>query len=145
MVKIFTVTWLLCFAGLSYSVAQQIKPTSEDEYNYGAVGYRIQLQTRLGDKPGYEVRDGEGCSYAERKIDFKYIFRTGESIPCATIVIYSRGKGSPNYYCIPSADASVDLWEKFRSSLSSGMDNPSEQMHFFTFCLSKILSEKNYK
>ena len=32
--------------------AQLVAPTTEEEYNYGATGYRIQLQTRMNDKPG---------------------------------------------------------------------------------------------
>lgn len=33
--------------------AQVIQPTTDEEYNYGAVGYKLQLNARLDTKEGY--------------------------------------------------------------------------------------------
>jgi hypothetical protein len=117
--------------------AQLIAPTTEEEYNYGAVGYRIQLQTRMSDKPGYRIQFGGVCEEPGRKVTFNNMFRDKEQSPCATIMVYERPGSSPTYYCIPSANASPVLWDKFKSSLNGGTDKPVEQLHFFSSCLAR--------
>ncbi len=130
----FTVFQLLSLSAVSQIVA----PTTEAEYNYGAVGYKIQLQAKLDTREGYHLVDAEGCEDPERKIEFKIMYRTGEAKPCGVIMIYTRIRNSPLYYCIPTENASPLLWEKFHKSLHTGTDNPSDQLHFFSYCLARL-------
>lgn len=135
--------FLVFITGAIQASAQPVAPTTEEEYNYGAVGYRIQLQTRMTDKPGYEIRSGGSCEEPGRKITFNNMFRVGEKVPCAVILVYERPGASPSYYCVPSSNASPALWEKFKSSLNGGTDNPLEQLRFFSTCMARGLLDDN--
>lgn len=121
--------------------AQQIAPTTVEEYNYGAIGYKIQLQAKLDTKAGYKLVPAEGCEETERKIEYQLMYREGETAPCAVIVIFTKLRNAPVYYCIPTADASPELWNKYKSSLSISTDNPGEQLHFFTTCISRLMMD----
>ena len=117
--------------------AQKIAPTTEEEYNMGAVGYKMFLSLHVEMKKGYQIKDMNSFEYAERKADFKGIYRSGETKPCAVIFIYSKLRGAPEYYCIPTPDAPEALWDRFRGSLAGDNDNKQEQMQFFSFALAK--------
>ena len=121
------------------SWAQMIAPTTEEEYNYGAIGYKIQLQNRLDTKAGYVLKDAEGCEEADRKMEFKLVYRQGENQPCAVIAIFTKIRTAPLYFCIPSANASPALWDKFYKSLTTGTDNPAGQLQFSNFCLARLM------
>lgn len=123
----------------SFSNAQLVSPTTEEEYNYGAVGYRIQLQNKLETKAGYVIKDAEDCEEAERKMEFKLLFREGENQPCAVFAIYTKIRTAPLYYCIPTANASPALWDKFYKSLATGTDNPSGQLQFSNYCFARLM------
>lgn len=121
--------------------AQGIKPTTNEEFNYGVVGYKLQLQAKLPDKEGYHLKDARGCEEEDRKIEYKLMFRNGEDQPCAVIMMYTKWRTPPMYYCIPTRDASPDLWSKFKRSLTLGSDNPTDQLEFFTTCLSRLMMD----
>ena len=119
--------------------AQVIQPTTEEEYNYGAVGYKLQLNARLDTKEGYILKDAEGCEEPERKIEYKIMYRQGEVHPCAVILVYTKLRSAPQYYCVPTPNANPQLWDKFYKSLTIGTDNPAEQLQFFTSCLGRLM------
>jgi hypothetical protein len=135
---------LILLIAVINGMAQEIKPTTNEEYNYGVVGYKIQLQAKLGDKEGYTLKDVKGCEEDDRKIEFKMLFRNGEEKPCAVIMIYTRWRTPPAYYCISTRDASPDLWSKFHRSLTIGSDNPADQLQFFSTCLSRLMMDFAY-
>ena len=126
---------LLSVAG----TAQIIAPTTEDEYNYGAVGYKIQLQAKLDTKEGYTIKDAEGCEEAERKMEFKLLYRKGETMPCAVIAVLTKVRTAPLYFCIPTANANPALWDKYYKTLTTGTDNPASQLQFFNYCLARLM------
>ncbi len=131
---------LLLFLLPAYSVfAQIVAPTSEAEYNYGAVGYKIQLQAKLETKEGYFMKSTEGCEEADRKTEFKILYRNGETQPCAVIMIYTKSHQAPLYYCMPTANANPELWDKFYKSLTTGTDNPAGQLQFLNYCLARLM------
>ena len=117
--------------------AQNIKPTTQEEYNMGLTGYKMFLQLKVEIKKGYNITDLSTFEYGDRKAEFKGLFRDGESKPCAVVIIYSLMHGSPEYFCVPTPDADEALWDRFRISLSSGKDLKQEQLQFFGFALAK--------
>jgi hypothetical protein len=66
------------------------------------------------------------------------MYRDGESIPCAIIMVYTRIRMSPLYFCFPTHDADPEIWRKFTLSLTTGTDNPQEQLHFFNTCIARL-------
>lgn len=136
--------FLLLFSVLLNPViaaSQSIAPTTNEEFNYGVVGYKLSLQAKLGVKEGYSLKDAAGCEEEDRRLDYKLMYRNGENEPCAIIVIYTKFRTPPLYYCIPTRDASPELWSKFSRSLTIGSDNPADQLQFFTTCLSRLLMD----
>lgn len=129
---------LLSFICFSFSMhAQNILPTSADEYQYSTVGYRLQLQAKLDMKQGYLLKEMPKIDHVVRKMEFKALFRKGEPRPCAIIMIYSLPRVAPVYYCLPTFDADQELWDMFYSSLESKEENPMDKLHFFSYCIAK--------
>ena len=138
MKKILLLALMCCFISITH--AQTIAPTTDEEYTMGLVGYKMFLQMGVEIKQGYKVNPLAEYEYAERKASFKGLFRPGEQKPCAIIMIYTRLRGAPEYYCIPTLDAPEFFWDRFRTSLAGETDNQQEQLQFFCFSLAKALS-----
>jgi hypothetical protein len=136
--KTYLILLSLLIAGIHPTFAQEIDPTTAREYNYGAVGYRIQLQSGMSDNPGYSIRKIDQYEDPERKVEMMGMYRDGENEPCAVIMVYTRIRTAPMYFCMPTRNAPQELWEKFEESLSDGTDNPHEQLEFFSTCIAKL-------
>ncbi len=136
VMKKLTFIILLClWASLGYT--QSIKPTTEDEYNIGTVGYKMYLSMGVEMKGGYSVEPINSFEYGERKAELKGLYRQNEKKPCAILMIYSKQRGAPEYYCIPTLDAPEILWDRYRTSLAGEIDQKQEQLQFFGFALAK--------
>jgi hypothetical protein len=121
-------------------IGQSVSPTTEEEFNMATTGYKMYLQMGLPLKPGYRIVDLKEFEYGERKMVLKGLYRPTELKPCAMIIAYTRLRGAPEYYCIPSPDADELLWDRFRVSLAGEIDNKQEQLQFLSFALGKALS-----
>lgn len=121
----------------SVSMAQSIAATTEEEFNMASVGYKMYLQMGVEIKKGYKINDIKEFEYGDRKASFKGLYRPGEAKPCALIMVYSKLRGAPEYYCIPTPDAEEILWDRFRTSLAGETDNKQEQLQFIGFALGK--------
>ncbi len=131
---------LLLFISISwFTNAQGIKPTTDEEYTMGSVGYKMYLSMGVELKAGYKVNDITEFEYAERKANFKGLYRPGENKPCAIIMIYSKMRGAPEYYCMPTPDAPEIFWDRFRASLSGELDVKQDQLQFFGFAMAKMI------
>ncbi len=139
---ICTVLVALC---INTAIAQKIAATTHDEYLYGSVGYKLQLNAKLDVKQGYYLKDYTPVEEADRKTEFKGIFRKGETIPCAIIMIYTKLRNAPQYYCIPTADAAPQLWQKFFKSLTDDSENQQPQLQFFAYCLGNLAAQLSAK
>lgn len=114
--KISLFSLILCTIVFSTSAIAQ---TTLEEYNYLTRGYKIQLESGLDMKSGYEIKDAG--SYAvtygngtfSRDVKFMHLYRIGEEIPCATLAIFSRSNTTyEEYYCIPHIDSSSEIWNQ---------------------------------
>ena len=130
---------MLFSADYAFGQDQKIAATTEDEYVMGSVGYKMLMQMKVELKGGYKVKDLSEYEYAERKASFKGLYRPTEQKPCAIIMVYTKLRGAPEYYCIPSLDAPEALWDRFRVSLAGETDNKQEQLQFFSFAFAKAM------
>jgi len=130
---------LLAGAAPSFGQEQKFAATTEDEYVMGSVGYKMLMQMKVELKGGYKVKDLNEYEYAERKASFKGLYRPTEDKPCAIIMVYTKLRGAPEYYCIPTLDAPESLWDRFRVSLAGETDNKQEQLQFFSFAFAKAM------
>ena len=117
----------------------KIAPTTEEEYVMGSVGYKMFMQMKVALKDNYKVKDIHEVEYGDRKAAFKGLHRPGEAKPCAIILIYTKLRGAPEYYCIPTLDAPEILWDRFRVGLVGQTDNQQDQLQFFGFALAKAM------
>lgn len=117
----------------------KIAPTTEEEYVMGSVGYKMFMQMKVALKDNYKVKDIHEVEYGDRKAAFKGLHRPGEVKPCAIILIYTKLRGAPEYYCIPTLDAPEILWDRFRVGLVGQTDNQQDQLQFFGFALAKAM------
>ncbi len=145
MKKRFLGLTLILIACIQICTAQKISPTTHDEYLYGSVGYKLQLNAKLDVKQGYHLKDYAPVEEINRKTEFKGIFRNGETQPCAIIMIYTKLRNAPQYYCIPTADASPELWQKFFKSLMDDSENQQPQLQFFAYCLGNLAAQLSAK
>jgi hypothetical protein len=139
MKKIIIVSFALLF--LSFiAAAQKIQPTTEAEYNFGTVGYKIQMQMKLPMKKGYSVTDLGGQEEPDRSVSLKGLMRDGETLPCAVIMVYSKINTPPEYFCMPTPDAPEGLWNRFHESLNVITENKQQQLQFMMLGMGKTLT-----
>ena len=122
------------------SEAQTIAATTSDEYTYGTVGYKMELQMRLPMKKGYALKDIGVYEDGERKLTFKLLMRDKEAIPCAVLLVYTKVRSAPEYFCLPTSDAPQDMWKQFYESLKSETENPEERFKFLAKGMTKLTS-----
>lgn len=133
---------LMLIAGISTTALSQtgkINPTTEDEYVMGSTGYKMFMQMGVELKNNYKVKDIADYEYGDRKASVKGLHRPGEEKPCAVILVYTKLRGAPEYYCIPTVDAPEYIWDKYRMSLAGQTDSRQEQLEFFSFALAKAM------
>jgi hypothetical protein len=144
MKKIIVTSFAFLFLSI-IAVAQRIKPTTDDEFNYGSIGYKIQLQMKLPMKKGYSVTDLGGHLEPDRSVTLKGLLRDGETLPCAVIMVYTKINTPPEYFCMPTPDAPEALWTRFHQSLNVITENPQQQIQFMMLGMAKtimILADK---
>lgn len=117
----------------------KISPTTPEEYTMGATGYKMFMQMGVELKKNYKVKDIAEYEYAERKAAVKGLYRPGEDKPCAIIIVYTKPRGAPEYYCVPTVDAPEALWDNYRMSLAGQTDSRQEQLEFFAFAMAKAM------
>lgn len=90
--------------------------TTQDEYNYASKGYSISVETGLDVKKGYFVRklttrrfSGENA----RSVEIIGLFReTMPQVPCAYIVITGKNANERSFFCFPSPNSDVAIWQQ---------------------------------
>lgn len=131
---LLTLFFLITGFGFSQS------PTTLDEYTFVIVGYKQSLNLKLEMKKGYSLKDIDSYIDEDRRLEFKALYRDSEKNPCAVMMIYYLPKGAaPLYYCIPTNNASAEIWDKFYKDMSTGDDNPEKRYRFFALSISKIM------
>jgi hypothetical protein len=145
--QLILLSLFLLFQSFNGLMAQgsKIAPTTEEEYVMGSVGYKMFMQMKVALKDNYKVKDIHEIEYGDRKAVFKGLHRPGEEKPCAIILIYTKLRGAPEYYCIPTIDAPEVLWDRFRMGLVGQTDNQQDQLQFFSFALAKGMMYHNGK
>ncbi len=109
---------LIAVIGFSF-LNSAFSQTTLEEYNYLTKGYKIQIESGLDMKKGYrfeDLHDNSVISNSEkgpikRTMHFKGLYREGENIPCAVLIIYNRLDNKfRDYICIPHWESSKEIW-----------------------------------
>ena len=123
--------------------------TTEEEFNFITKGYKIQIESGLDMKKGYTFEDygdwGLTKGTEVRNVEFKGLFRTGQTKPCAIMMIYKRTDittGATYYLCIPSPVQAMKFGKKALDLLNETItDNtPLTMQKTFIWALMKFSS-----
>lgn len=94
--------------------------TTMEEYNYLTKGYKIQQESGLDMKRGYElIHHGkfigqitQGFSSKNAGAEFQFLYREGEKTPCAVLMILHEDGKPDGYLCIPDLLSDQAVWDK---------------------------------
>jgi hypothetical protein len=124
--------------------------TTLDEYNYITKGYKIQTESGLDIKKGYEVEDitsasadlaykDSGATNINRKAWLKALYKVnGPSRKLAAyMVIYQRADDEKEYICIPHPNSATSIKQRFMQALYDGNDkvNVGYRLQVITYLL----------
>lgn len=125
--------------------------TTQEEYNYITKGYKVQIESGLDMKKGYSFQDygtwGLAESGAKRECEFKGLVRSGQTKPCAILMIYRRTDipdGAKYYICIPSGDA-TELWQQTLKIIKEDLNDSDLMQNAIIWALMKFVSETKTK
>lgn len=112
--------------------------TTDEEYNYVIKGYQAQVEGGLDMKKGYILKEhGDWAamnSDGTRGFKFIELYRTSDTKPCAIMAVYQKKEGgkvtNQEYYCIPTADAPQNLWERTMQQLNASLGKPGADAMF---------------
>jgi len=126
------------------TLAQTIKGTTMEEYNYVVKGYKVQQESGLDMKKGYRIDDivitfpaFSGPDYdmysviteGMKKFKVKALYRQTETVPCAFIIL-CKGSADDVYLCIPNKNSDDEVWSKSvlnKFALSSAIPNYADE------------------
>jgi hypothetical protein len=126
--------------------------TTQEEYNYITKGYKIQLESGLDMKKGYSLvelgnwRLNHGSE--KRNTTFKGLVRSGQTKPCAIMMIYKRediANGAEFYICIPSIDAPENIWEQTLEFVDTNFKDNIRLNNSVIWALMKLSSKETGK
>ncbi len=131
-------------------ITNSFSQTTQEEYNYLTKGYKVQIESGLDMKKGYSLLDlGEwGLDRgAEKRIcNFKGLVKQGQTKPSAILMIYKRTditNGAIHYICIPSANASSEIWQQTLSYINANSSSQnSAMMETMIWALMKVNSQQ---
>lgn len=121
----------------------QSPPTTEEEYNYVTKGYRVQAESGLDMKKGYDLKEIFEETIGNYKFTVMSLIRVSKKEVAALLVkTVSANSGKIYYFCIPHGNQ--DLFTKYYQDLSS-WDYPITKAYCYlmTVKLSEILNLAN--
>ena len=104
--------------------------TTEEEYNYLTKGYKVQIESGLDMKKGYEFKDlandytqfyktisgglfeSDQTTLETRGVKFLALHKIGDVKPKALLMIYTGPDNSISYFCIPTSNSEATIKEK---------------------------------
>jgi len=123
--------------------------TTQEEYNYITKGYKVQVESGLDMKKGYSLTDlgdwGLKNGSENRKCEFKGLVKQGQTKPCAIMMIYKRTditNGANYYICIPSADASPEIWQQTLDFINANFKDNNTMVQTVIWALMKFSSQE---
>lgn len=135
-----------------FSITSAFGQTTQEEYNYITKGYKVQLESGLDMKKGYSFVDMGNSTVSsgteKRTTEFKGLLKEGQTKPVAIMMIYKRtdiANGAVMYVCIPSSDASKEIWKQTMDFISANFKNNDVMLQTVIWGLMKFGSKEASK
>ena len=129
---------IVAFATTSNLQAQ----TTLEEYNYVTKGYKVQIESGLDMKKGYEFEDVESQTTNERTAKLKVLYRTksGKKEIAAYMIVYYKTGNAKQYICIPHPSSEEDILHKFWYMLyDGGNSNENNRLQLVAYLMSRTM------
>lgn len=122
--------------------------TTLEEWNYITKGYKIQKESGLDMKKGYELKDILTSYYnydtPDRVFNFKQLIRLRDNQIAAImieVVLSSNGQKYTLYYCIPQWNTTPEIQNLFLKEIRN--INNKDFLTAYSWALSQLIS-RNY-
>jgi hypothetical protein len=115
--------------------------TTLEEYNYVTKGYKVQIESGLDMKKGYEFTSIDTVSTKIATAEMKILFRLKENKKeiAAYLIVYKREGRNVEYICIPHPKSENEILQKYYSVLWDGLAEASSKGQLISIILSKHL------
>jgi hypothetical protein len=136
------ITLIILHVLLITSIPNIKAQTTLEEYNYVTKGYKVQIESGLDMKNGYEFVDIDNYSNELRSAQLKGLYRIKEkSRVLACYLVDYKTKGTPEeFICIPNPNSDPEILKKYWEQLYNGSySNYSYRLQLITFLLSRQL------
>ena len=107
------------------TIANAYSQTTLEEYNYLSKGYKIQIESGLDMKKGYEIKDNYTEKTSERTVNLKTLYRVNGNVKtiAAYLFVYNKNGKAKQYICIPNPQSTEEILNKYWSSLAGEGDS----------------------
>lgn len=115
--------------------------TTEEEYNYITKGYKVQIESGLDMKKGYEMEKMDGASAGERRVELYKLLRVvaGKKTIAAYMIIYNREGAANEYLCLPNPASDKEITSKYWDALYGGTGDSSYRLKLISYILANNL------
>ena len=113
-----------------------------EEYNYVTKGYKIQIESGLDMKKGYELEGIEEKSTDLRNAKLSALYRmlpTGKKEIAAYMILYTRTGNPTEYICVPHPGSDEDVMSKYWTQLYDGANDSSQRLQLIVYLLTTRL------
>jgi len=127
------------------SVVTAFSQTTLEEYSYLTKGYKIQVESGLDMKAGYEMHYAQTTvlrkSSFNRNVEFKYLYRAEEEYPCAILMIMERTDTDyKDYLCIPTPNSSEPIWNQAKKDFYKSIDTWTVSSRDYAWGMIKMIA-----
>lgn len=132
-----TILLLITFSAICLTSKTINAQTTMDEFNYITKGYKIQLESGLDMKAGYEFTKIDEVVIGERSVTLSKLLNNKTRV-AGYLMVYKKSNKDPEYICIPNPNSSYEVIELYKNSLyPNKTENSSLKLQIIAFLLSK--------
>jgi len=130
----------IAFLVAQISNAQSCKTvgTTMEEYNYITKGYKVQIESGLDMKKGYDFKEVKTIEIDGRRVIYKELIKDGKDLR-ALMAIFTGKNGFTSYFCIPLGECSSEIKDAYYNSVSANIDN-TIALNFYQYSLASVLN-----
>jgi hypothetical protein len=146
IIKLFV---LFCLMMLSPTVKSQVLGTTMEEYNYLTKGYKVQVESGLDMKKGYELSPLTTYQYNFSDLfgeynytfDFQELTLTSTAEQRAILLIIKKSGKILHYVAIPNKNSDRELWNTYIAALKVILNASADAYHMptaFAYATSRL-------
>ncbi|MBS1652680.1 MAG: hypothetical protein JSU07_11795 [Bacteroidetes bacterium] len=134
-------TIIFLFTAMTVSLTGFSQTTAE-EYNYLTKGYKVQIESGLDMKKGYELDDVDAVSAGPRTATLKKLVKTtsGQKKIAAYLIIYQKEGNPKEYICVPNPNSDKEVSDAYWNMLFNGTNDSSAKLQLISYLLSRRLN-----